>query len=417
MSSTAAAPREYVCPGEGYAIPRPVHLARMAAGFAKCRVCPLRDDAASRPADARVPASPFRRLFQTDGIRGVYRNEFDAATAERLAAALAAMLWEDAPALANGFPVVVGYDDRPWSLPLAVAVGGALRRSGCETIEIGLATGPAFRCAVAHLDAAAGVLATGGGGGPAVAGLDFALAGGHAVSFGGGLDRIAAMAERPAGRMTRRGGGRRTFHVVPPYEAGLRRHLLTITAVTVVVGTASSLVLARLERLFADLPAKLHLIPLPRRDRDGGIDSARFSDTVREAKAAFGLWIDEDGTACRAIDETGRAIAVADLAGLLLADALAERPDSAVALDWPLAETLCGATLHNEVIRSNGTAEAMAVSVRDHAPAVGADSAGRFWLPGSPPAADALVTLARLLRLVGEGEEPFSRRVATARRA
>jgi phosphomannomutase len=353
----------------------------------------------------------------------VYRNELDGATAERIATALAAMLWEDAPgeAPASGFPVVLGYDDRPWSLPLAVAVGGALRRCGCETIEIGLATGPAFRFAVAHLDAAGGVLATGAGGGPAVAGLDFALAGGRPLSLGGGLDRIADLVERPKGRMSRRGGARREFDVTVAYEAGLRRHFVAFAPTTAVVGCASPLLLGRLERLAVDLPGTLLRVPLPRREngRDGADPAslARLSEAVRDAKAGFGLWIDEDGTACRALDETGRVVSVADFAGLLLADTLAERPGSAVALDWSLAEALCETQLRGEAVRGNGTAEAMAVSLRDHVPAAGADSAGRFWLPGPPAASDGLVTLARLLRVLTAANEPLSRRIAAANRA
>lgn len=426
MPLAIVAPREYVCPGERYAIPRPVHLARMGAGFPKCRECPLRDDAGraseggSRAAEP--PVGPFRRLFKAEGVRGVYRNELDVATAERLAAAVAAMLWEDAAGEtpAGGFPVVVGYDDRPWSLPLAVAAGAALRRAGCETIEIGLATGPAFRFAVAHLDAAAGVLATGAGGAPAVAGLDFVLAGGRPLSLGGELDRLAGLAGRPRGRITRRGRGRREFDATAPYKAGVRRHFQALPPRTAVVGSASPLLLAWVERLATDSSATLHRVPLPRRENgpDGADPAglARLSEAVRDAKADFGLWVAEDGAACRAIDETGRAVPVAALAGALLSDARAERPGSAVVLDWPLAEALSGTSFRGEVIRGNGTAEAMAVSLRDHVPTAGADSAGRFWLPGPPPASDALVTLARLLRLLAKGDEPLSRRAAAVSR-
>ncbi|HEX6986324.1 MAG TPA: hypothetical protein VF170_13160 [Planctomycetaceae bacterium] len=360
-------------------------------------------------------------LFTTDGVRGVARNELDGPTAERLATALAAMLWEDAEAAVRrppvaGFPVVVGYDDRTWSPPLAAAVGVALRRSGCETIDVGLVTGPEFRFAVAHLDAVAGVLATGAGGGPAVAGLDFALAGGRPLSAGGGLDRLASLVERAPARLTRRGGGRRGFDVSIPYEAGLRRHFRAFAPLNGVIGTASPLVRRRLERLAVELPATLQLLPLPRRGLDrGGADEAgltRVATAVREQRADFGLWIDEDGTAVRALDETGAAVSVVDLARLLLTDALAERPASPVAVDWPLAERL-GATVlrREEVVRGNGTAEAMFVSVRDHAAVAAVDAAGRFWLPGPPPACDALVTLARLLRALGGTGEPCSRRL------
>jgi phosphomannomutase/phosphoglucomutase len=413
-----ATPREYVCPGEGYAISRAVHLARMAAAYPKCRECPLCEDEALRPDAVGPSADPFRRLFATEGVRGVYQNEVDRPTAERLAEALAAVVWEDALAAggrppARGFPVVVGYDDRPWSLPLAVAAGASLRRSGCEAIDIGLATGPAFRFAVAHLEAAAGLLATGSGGGPAVAGIDFALAGGRPLSSGAGLDRVAEQAARGVGRLTRTAGGRREFGIAPAYEAGLKRHFRPHPPLVAVVGTASSLLPARLERVFAGQPVKLHRLALPRRPLDaGGPDSttfARLAEAVRETRSDFGLWIDESGDAGRLIDETGRAVSVAALAGLLLSDALNERPGSTVALDWSLAEQLVPRVLPGDVLRGNGTAEAMFLSMADHAPAAGADSAGRFWLPGRPPVCDAVAVVARLVRLFGEFGGPVSR--------
>lgn len=417
MPAAPSTRREYVCPGEGYAILHAVHVARMASGFSKCRECRLGDAVSERTNEgADAPRSPLRRLFKTDGVRGVYRNELDHATAERLAKALATTLWEDAGAAppAAGFPVVVGYDDRPWSLPLAVTIAAALRRSGCETIEIGLATGPAFRFAVAHLEAAAGVLATGAGGGPAVAGLDFVHASGRPLSLGGGLDRLANLAEAAPGRMTRRGGGRREFDASIPYEAGLRRHFRAFAPVTGVVGSPSPLFLGRLERLAVEWPATLRLVPLPRRSdviADDPAGLSRLCESVRESDSDFGLWVDDDGTACRAVDETGRAVPVADFAGLLLHDALTDRPGGAVALDWPLAERLAGTSIRGEVLRGNGSAEAMSHSMRDHAPVAGADSAGRFWLTGPPTASDAVVTLARLMRVLGTSGEPLSRRL------
>lgn len=427
-SSMSVAGREYVCPGERYVISQAVHLARLAAGFAACNECPLRFDRNGNSRQTSIagesePASRTarpRKLFTTEGVRGVARNEVDAAMAERLATGLATQLWEDVAATAgrppaNGFPVVVGYDDRPWSMPLAVAAGTALRRCGCETIDVGLVTGPEFRFAVAHLEAAAGVLATGAGGGPAIAGLEFVRTTGRPLSLGGGLDELADIADRIAGRPTRQGGRRREFDVAIPYEAGLKRHAATARTAAVVVGTASPLIRQRIERLAAELSPGLQTCLLSQRSHDAsGNDEtslATIAAQVRDSRADFGFWIAEDGAACRAIDEAGNVVSVAELAALLISDALAERPGAPVVVDWPLAERLNGTVLRREeVVRSNGTAEAMWLSMRDHAAAAGADTAGRFWIPGLPPASDAVITLARLLRARPATEEPLSKR-------
>ncbi len=146
MSATAVTTREFICPGQRYAISRSVHLARIASGYAACRECACNDrdlgrvattqeESASRAESLCPPPSRFQRLFDREGIRGVFRNELTIADVERFATALASTLWEDAETLGTGvpprgFPVVVGHDDRPWSMSVAVAAGAAVATGG-----------------------------------------------------------------------------------------------------------------------------------------------------------------------------------------------------------------------------------------------------------------------------------------------
>jgi phosphomannomutase len=412
---TVIAPTEFVCPSEHYPISRAVHLARLATGFVRCQECPLRDEAGARPPG--VLPTGLRRLLTPEGLRGVYRNELGGPLAERLATALATTLWEDADGrrLRAGLAVVVGYDDRPWSAPLAAAVGAALRRSGCETIDVGPVSGPEFRFAIAHLDADAGILATGAGGGPAVAGLDFARGHGRPLSAGGGLDRIAEHAERPTARLARCGGGRREFVISGAYESAVLRHFCTPKSVSAIVASSSGLLLARAGRLASSIQGGLAPLPLPRRGGSTPDDAALglVGDAVRRKRADLGLWIHEDGSALRVVDETGTAISVASLAGLLLSDALEEDPRAMLATDWPTAEQLKPTILRGQqLVRGNGTAEAMFVSMRDHEAAAGADATGRFWLSDPAPAFDALPALARILRIISAAGAPLSRLIS-----
>src|SRR5690606_15916402 len=88
--------REYLCPGDSYAISPAVHRARLAAGYASCRECPFRIDHPEGDGTARSAGNRLDRLMTDDGIRGVARNAIDASNAGRLAAALAMEFWEDA---------------------------------------------------------------------------------------------------------------------------------------------------------------------------------------------------------------------------------------------------------------------------------------------------------------------------------
>lgn len=411
--------RDYVCPGERHAISRAVHRARLAAGYAACRTCPLRDDDAPAAAtgslsnDAPSNHAPgtdaaLRRLFTSEGVRGIARNDVDTATARRLATALAMLVWEEIEGEgrrppAAGIPVVVGYDARPWSMPLAVAAGTALRQAGCESIDVGLVTGPELRFTVAHLEATAGLFVTGAGEGPAVTGFEFVHTAGRPLSTGGGLDRLLVLAENARGRTTRNGGSRREFQAASPYEAMLDQHFQVADAVCV-VGTASPLVQHRLARLGERLPARIHTLTLPQRsgDRTGDpVALAAIGKAVTDTRADFGLWISEDGSTCRAVDGAGTPVAVAGLADRLLTAACEASPGDAIVVDWPLAERLPRSSrITDNAVRSNGTAEAMWLSLRDHAACFGADASGRLWHGGHSPTCDALIVLAQLFHVL-----------------
>ncbi len=98
--------RSYRCPGETHDIPHGVHVARMAAGYARCRECrhgegtEFIDAGDGASGDAEVPAR--RSLFQDEGVRGVYLNELTRTTASQIAGAFASCLWEEFGAAGAG---------------------------------------------------------------------------------------------------------------------------------------------------------------------------------------------------------------------------------------------------------------------------------------------------------------------------
>jgi phosphomannomutase len=292
-------------------------------------------------------------------------------------------------------------------MPVAVAAGAALRRAGCETIDVGFVSGPAFRFAVSHLDAAAGLLATGAGGSAATAGFDVAGPAGRPLSAGGSLERLRSA---PAGRLTRRGRGRREFDVNIPYEANLKRHFPHPVATSVAIGTSSPILHRRLGRLRCDIAVSVTLALLPRdahdRSAPGDRAVARIMNSVSESGADLGVWIDEDGSIARVLDPHRGLLSVEDVAADLIQDALNDRPGGTVVVDWTLADRLGEGVLRGrDIARSGGTAEAMAVTLADHAATIGVDSTGRLWLPGPPVSCDALVMLARILKAFANRDE------------
>ena len=89
----------YRCPGEAHPISRAVHLSRLAACFAACRHCEHRHDAGELLKPQLAALNELRtdrphELFQTNGLRGIFRNEINHATGIRLGEVFASLLWE-----------------------------------------------------------------------------------------------------------------------------------------------------------------------------------------------------------------------------------------------------------------------------------------------------------------------------------
>lgn len=95
-------------------------------------------------------------IFKAYDIRGLYPDELDETTAEKVGLAYRSIL-DDAD---DGGTVVVSRDMRSHSEPLARALTGGLQRSGLDVIDIGLATTPMSYFAVGHLRANGGIQVT-----------------------------------------------------------------------------------------------------------------------------------------------------------------------------------------------------------------------------------------------------------------
>jgi len=436
------AAKEYICPGERHPISRSIHLARLAAFFPACRECPLRDDArqvapktSAQPVPEEAERRPRRDLFVTEGVRGVFLNEVTRALAGTIAAAFAALLWEESPISGRNDgidrgarhvrpTVVAGYDERPSSPSVFSSVVSGLRRTGCHVIDIGLATKPCFWFAVDHLHASGGVFVTGAGCEPSWTGMDFVHAGARPVSLGTasvaagrvgtGLEHVRELTQKPPSRSSRSAGTHRTFQAAVPYEASLAKHFQSLRPLKVACGSPASLVRNTVERVFQSLPCELLAVDLPVRVRNPvhrrDADVLRLSTVVRESEASLGVLIDDDGQRCGFVDERGRHVSPGAIARLIVPPMLAQSAGSTILLEpgafhemRPLIEAmggkcqLCPETFAN-------IAQAMSDASVLYA---GGDS-GRHWFVDTFSTNDALLILAKVLVAASQTEAPFS---------
>lgn len=417
--------RTYICPGEKHAIPRSIHLARLAAFYPKCRHCEHRDDTGHLPrskvdrleqsVQRAEPVSPFH----AEGIRGVYLNQLTRQSAARIAAVVAAHLWDSRPLMGRppgtdrepgppagrrgiGPLVVIGQDWRPSSPDLSVGISESLRRMGCEVIDVGRVSRPCLAFAVHHLQSAAGVYVTGSGCPDSWTGIDLFGAGAIPWSKGGTLDAIEARDRREASRSTRQGGGLRFFDVLVPYRAGLLKHFQELPPLRVVCSCPEPTVIDSLAAIFDGPPCELIVVPagaagyVPVHTEERDVSAIR--DAIRESSADCGVFISEDGAAIRLLTSDGREVALRDWFRRLL-----RQPGSS---PWVVPVTRAAGEDAAEPLSELGfgmniigeSAESLAAWMDENSTPVGVQSAGRIWFRDAFPQCDALITFGRLLQ-------------------
>lgn len=427
-------PRTYICPGEKHAIPRPIHLARLAAFYPNCRNCQHRTDTGQLPRSVveRIEHSARRVLvtspFRTDGIRGEYLNQFTRKTAARIAAAVADRLWTDRPLTgctdslrldpssalgrrARGPLVVIGQDSRASSPDICVGVGASLRKMGCEVVDVGRVSRPCLTFAVDHLKAAAGIYVTGSGGPDSWTGLDILGEKGIPWSMNGTLADIERRSQKDVPRPTRGGGTQRFFDASLPYRASLLKHFQQLRPMRVVCACSELALLDALRLLFDDLPCELTTIHGDRRMRAGGerqaiiaaMDAAPDDTSVR-----CGVVIGEDGASLRWFADDRSLMPDADvLRRLLRADDLVQTGAAVVvAPDVDRESRAVLAELRMTAVDVEEGAEPLARAMYESSAVMGIESGGRYWFPDPFPHCDAAVTLGRLLQTLSRDASP-----------
>lgn len=446
----------YVCPGERHSISRAVHLSRLAAGFPKCRECPHRVETGQilvplpQVADNDAPAGSQRSLFTLEGVRGVYLNELSRQKAADYAAAFASLLWDaiplagrndlrDAnskrPSRRNGPVVVVGFDERPSSPDLVTGVAASLRRMSCQVVDIGQTSVPCFRFAVAHLQAAGGIMITGHGCEPSWTGLDFVGKHGRPVSAAGrrmtepqgpvsasldvsarvlSLDDVLERFESGANRPSRHGGSQRIFQASVPYLAGLWKHFHALRPLRVAIACPVRRVRETLGTLFEKLPVTLHWFEIPQRVRqwsdETDADILRGQEAVLSQHADFGFLIDDDGANVAVLDELGQLVSPGDLLCLIAEAMRHEQPHGAVVIDnanrSQLQPRLAAASIRCWL--GGWTQSDIWQALRSDAALCGGGSTGRIWIRDTVPTTDAILTLAVLLQAHSRNDSTLS---------
>jgi phosphoglucosamine mutase len=348
-----------------------------------------------------------RRLFGTDGVRGLANGELlTPELAVALSASAARVLVERDR---SRRPVaVVGRDPRASGEMLEAAVVAGLASAGADAVRVGVLPTPAVAFLVADLGADLGVMISASHNPMPDNGIKLFAAGGHKLpdSVESAVeDGIGATADRPTGAAIGR------VRDLPDAVGRYRDHLLAVTpaplsGLRVVVdcahGAASTVAPEAYRRAGADVVA-LHADPdgLNINDGCGSTHIGPLRDAVRAHGADIGIAHDGDADRCLAVDATGAEVDGDQIMAVL---AVAMREAGELAHDTLVATVMSNLGLHLAMREAGITVRTTAVGdryvleeLREGGFSLGGEQSGHVVMPRYSTTGDGLLTALRLM--------------------
>ncbi|WP_433504227.1 phosphoglucosamine mutase [Pseudonocardia halophobica] len=357
----------------------------------------------------------MRRLFGTDGVRGLANGELlTPELAVSVSASAARVLAAHRAAGDEHRPVaLVGRDPRASGEMLEAAVLAGLTSAGADAVRLGVLPTPAVAHLVDSLGADLGVMISASHNAMPDNGIKLFAAGGHKLPDALELEieqGLAAEWTRPTGADI--GRVRDLPEALEQYVA----HLLVatprpLTGVKVVVdcahGAASEAAPTAYTKAGAEVVA-LHAAP-DGLNINAGVGSTHMDAlqaAVVEHGADLGIAHDGDADRCLAVDAGGRIVDGDQIMAIL---ALAMKESGELAEDTLVATVMSNLALHLAMKAEGVTLRTTAVGdryvledLRAHGFTLGGEQSGHVVLPGHATTGDGLLTAMRLMSRMAE---------------
>ena len=364
-------------------------------------------DPTSSPA---VSASAPRRLFGTDGVRGVANTELSPLLALGLGAASARVLRSATPANAAE-TFVVGRDGRISGDMLFAALASGICSQGANVLDLGTLPTPGVAWAAQKIGAAAGVVISASHNPVADNGIKFFGPNGKKLP-----DETEAQIEahldgwenlpRPVGGDV--GRMENAAHLAHDYAAhliaasgGVRLNGLRLVA-DCACGAASYLA----QSVFEGLGATVDLIfadpnGININENCGSLHPETLAERVKETGAFCGMAFDGDADRVILVDETGR---IFDGDRILYTLGVALKAQNELTNNVVVGTVMSNLGLENALtkhditlVRASVGDRYVAQQMQKHNAALGGEKSGHILLPHLSPAGDGMLTALQVL--------------------
>lgn len=287
-------------------------------------------------------------IFKAYDIRGIYPEELNEATAEKIGRAFIEFT--------GAKKVVVGRDMRPHSVPLFKALAKGMTEQGTDVIDIGLCSTPMSYHANGKLGADGSIMITASHNTAEWNGFKLCKAQAVPISGATGIADIEKLVAANSWKKSEKIGKITTYDISKEYGAFLRSHAHMTRKLKVVVDYANAMgsyEIAGIEDMFEIIPLYKELDGTFPNHEANPLHTATL-DVLRkkvvECGADFGAGFDGDADRCGFVDDKGEIIPMDLFTALIAQDILSEKGQGTV----PILYDLRSSWAVKECIAENG---------------------------------------------------------------
>ena len=358
-------------------------------------------------------------IFKAYDIRGVYPEQLNEATAEKIGRAIVEFL--------KAKTVVIGRDMRPHSVPLFHALVKGITEQGANVIDLGLCSTPMCYHANGKLKADASVMITASHN-PAVWN-GFKICRENAIPLSGksGIGDIEALVQKDQWSAPQRTGTVSSYDIAGEYGQFLRSHAHLDRKLKVVVDYANAMgsyEIAGIEDLFEIIPLYKELDgTFPNHEanplKQDTLTAIRAK--VKETGADFGAAFDGDADRCGFIDNRGEVIQMDLFTALIAQDILSENKTGG---KLPILYDLRSSWSVKECIAENGGTPIMSrvghafikAQMRETGAVFAGELSGHYYFKENFTAESQGLAMVKLANLICRKNRPVSELVAPLRK-
>ncbi|MEE2886601.1 MAG: phosphomannomutase/phosphoglucomutase [Planctomycetota bacterium] len=280
-------------------------------------------------------------IFKAYDIRGTYPDQIDESIARKIGAAFATFL--------SAKTLVVGRDMRTMAPSVQDALIEGILDTGCDVLDIGLASTPMGYFAMGKLPCDGGVVVTASHNSKEYIGFKMCREDARPLSSDSGIKEIEVMVRDDDFPVAAERGKRDQVDVKQDFVDHIASFAADLAPVKIVVDYANGMGVNEAPEIFAKFP-QIEVIPLfeeldgtfPNHEAnplyEPNLDDLRAA--IKEHEAPLGIAFDGDADRCAFVDEAGRTVH-ADLATVILArDMLARHPGKGIIYDLRSSKVL-----------------------------------------------------------------------------